>query len=69
MCFLLQWGEGQEGCRGLVLVYNHLRVAIAAEGSGDMLPFCILVCDRDADFVCAGEQTSDHCSLVGEGVV
>ena len=26
------------GCRGPVPVYNHLWVAVAAEGSGDMLP-------------------------------
>ena len=42
-CFLLMWAEGRVGCRGQVPVYNHLWVAVAAEGSGDMLPFCVLV--------------------------
>ena len=37
------------GCRGPVPVYNHLWVAVAAEGSGDMLPFCV-VSDGGADF-------------------
>ena len=49
-CFLLMWGEGQVGCRGPVPVYNHLWVAVAAEGSGDMLPFCVLVNDGGAGF-------------------
>ena len=38
------------GCRGPVPLYNHLWVAVAAEGSGDMLPFFVLVSDRGADF-------------------
>ena len=54
---------------GPVPVYNHLWVAIAAEGSGDMLLFCVLVSDGGADFFRTGEQGSDHCCLVGEWVV
>ena len=50
---MFMWGEGEERCRGLVPVYKHLWVAIATEGSGDMLLFCILVCDEAADFICA----------------
>ena len=49
-CFLFMWGESQEGCRGPILVYSRLWVAVAAEGSGDMFPFCILVCDGGAEF-------------------
>ena len=32
-----------------------------------MLTFCILVCDVGASFGCTDEQSSDHCSLIGEG--
>ena len=44
-------------------------ITVAAEGSGDMLPFCVLVSDGGADFFRMGEQGSDHCSLVSEWVV
>ena len=63
------WGKGRVGCRGPVPVYNHLWVAVAAEGSGDMLPFCVLVSDGGADYFHTGDQSLDHCSLVGEWVV
>ena len=64
-------GEGRVGCirRGPVPVYNHLWVAVAAEGSGDMLSFCVFVSDGGADFFGTGEQGLDHCRLVGEWVV
>ena len=53
--------------RGWVPVYNHLWVAVAAEGTDDMFPFCVLVSDGGADFFHANGQSRITAVLLVSG--